>query len=88
VAISITFLAVKMKTPQEIEFIKALGKECDFCGISSFSHLHRAGTYPKDFEYLEDNSVADPCFMTDHVPLWGGDGYFCVNCTMPFEPKK
>ena len=31
---------------------------CDFCGVS-FSHKHKAGSLPKEFEMIEDKSQAD-----------------------------
>lgn len=35
----------------KVEIIEETGNsECPFCGISSFDHLHRAGSTPKEFE--------------------------------------
>lgn len=31
---------------------------CDFCGVS-FSHKHKAGSLPKEFEMIEDKSQVD-----------------------------
>lgn len=30
---------------------------CDFCGISSFSHIHYKGDMPKDFVITEDKKT-------------------------------
>jgi hypothetical protein len=43
----------KMYLEHELIFISDHGKECSFCGISSFSHKHRPNTLPKDFDRLE-----------------------------------
>lgn len=36
-------------TNKDIHFTSGNG-DCEYCGISSFDHIHRAGTAPKDFE--------------------------------------
>lgn len=36
-------------------------KECEVCGICSFSHLHRPNTLPKDFEKIPENSQKKDC---------------------------
>lgn len=33
--------------------------ECRICGIKSFAHIHRAGSKPKDFEKIEENSMSN-----------------------------
>ena len=30
---------------------------CDFCGISSLSHIHYKGDLPKEFEITEDKKI-------------------------------
>lgn len=39
--------------------IETAGVECHICGISSFDHIHKAGTKPKDF-ILMDGEVVTP----------------------------
>ncbi len=33
---------------------------CKYCGISSFSHSHKKGSLPKEFERVEENLI-HPC---------------------------
>lgn len=34
-----------------------------------------------------DNSK-EPCYSTDHIVHWVGDGYFCIDCGAPFQPNE
>lgn len=57
---------------------------CEFCQYEpknghAFTCPHyKSGGVPKGEE---------TCFMTDHNPVWAGDGYFCSVCMLRFIPK-
>lgn len=40
-------------------FIKGYTRQCKICGVSSFDHIHKEGTQPKDFEIIT-NSTKTP----------------------------
>lgn len=54
-------------------------KECPVCGICSFPHIHRKGTFPKDFERIEPENKSTNEewekrfireFVNDHNQTW------------------
>lgn len=48
-----------------IYYPKKNGKECGFCGISSFAHKHKAGSLPKDFERKLQDDVSSSNALQD-----------------------
>lgn len=65
--------------------IEGIHAECEWCGICSFAHIHRAGTLPKDFERMQE-----PKERVDEGHNCEEDIKTCEKCRKrnPKEPEK
>lgn len=81
-----------MTTPNESDLEKLLDKMLgqNYVGTdegtlftSEIAAQILANYIPKPKRLVENNQDK-PCFVTDHVLSWAGEGYFCLNCDMGF----